>query len=595
MKILIGAIVVIATIAMLASSRVVSDGCQLILAGDRASGMAMLEEWATQWKTSSLIALGDRYARKGPVKYDEAEAGRWYRRAAESGSPVGQTEMGRAYEGGLDVPLDYAMAMKWYRKAADQKYGPASLRVGWLYQSGKGVPTSVNDAFIWFQKAGDQGNAIGQLNAGLAYLQGQGIEKDNVRAAAWFRKAADQGLPEGELMLATMYKSGWGVPQDLAKAREWMGKAAAHGNAMAEFNVGAMYLNGEGVPKNEDKAYDAFLKAARQGNGGAMDALGQLYRAPLFANIAQDITAAYAYFNLAAAADDEQGKIDKANLEPGLTPGQIASGQALASQWKTGGSLPLVTTLEDLAPQYAFADGATAKEWASTRVWFSRDFTASGIAYRTVFLVTKGSECHVCTARVSAVTLKTQPSSDRFRWRLAQRYFGELGSYGDVEDSMETASAPNAPDRIKSRDVEIDGTRRMILIDSSEVGSGTESQFLYVFAFDSKNGWYYAGAIATGESGGEEVCRTASPGVTQASKDRLPLCYYRWSGTVQVEKQPSGLGWPDLIVKVSGTDFDPESQTLHAAHDLHYSFDGRTLTARRAYEGSSQNSEFKVR
>ena len=51
---------------------------------------------------------------------DEAEAVKWYRKAAEQGNAGAQTNLGVAYHNGAGVPKDDAEAMKWYRKAAEQ-------------------------------------------------------------------------------------------------------------------------------------------------------------------------------------------------------------------------------------------------------------------------------------------------------------------------------------------------------------------------------------------------------------------------------------------------------------------------------------------
>ncbi len=56
----------------------------------------------------------------GGAPKDAAEAGRWYRKAAEAGDAAGMAALGGAYENGAgDVAKDMAEAARWYQKAAE--------------------------------------------------------------------------------------------------------------------------------------------------------------------------------------------------------------------------------------------------------------------------------------------------------------------------------------------------------------------------------------------------------------------------------------------------------------------------------------------
>jgi TPR repeat protein len=59
------------------------------------------------------------------VPQDDAEALKWWRKAAEQGDATAQTNLGFMYDSfmydiGRGVPQDDAEALKWYRKAAEQ-------------------------------------------------------------------------------------------------------------------------------------------------------------------------------------------------------------------------------------------------------------------------------------------------------------------------------------------------------------------------------------------------------------------------------------------------------------------------------------------
>jgi len=142
--------------------------------------------------------------------------------------------MGRKYLEGTGVKQDNAEAAKWFRKAAEQGHADAQAHLGWMYEQGRGVPQSDAEAVRWYRKAADQGHAQGQNNLGVMYEQGRGVPQSYAEAAKWFRKAAEQGNVLGLYNLGRMYANGHGVPRDDAEAVKWYRKAAEQGDAHAQ-------------------------------------------------------------------------------------------------------------------------------------------------------------------------------------------------------------------------------------------------------------------------------------------------------------------------------------------------------------------------
>ncbi len=66
------------------------------------------------------INLGVMYSKGEGVPQDDAEALRWYRRAAEQGDADAQFGLGLMYSLDLGVPLDYVQAHMWLSLAAKQ-------------------------------------------------------------------------------------------------------------------------------------------------------------------------------------------------------------------------------------------------------------------------------------------------------------------------------------------------------------------------------------------------------------------------------------------------------------------------------------------
>jgi peptidoglycan hydrolase-like protein with peptidoglycan-binding domain len=84
--------------------------------------------------------IGLMYARGEGVAQSDAEAARWYRRAADQGDADAQTKLGAMYVLGQGVPQNDADAVRWFRLAANKGEALAQYSVGVIYANGRGVP-----------------------------------------------------------------------------------------------------------------------------------------------------------------------------------------------------------------------------------------------------------------------------------------------------------------------------------------------------------------------------------------------------------------------------------------------------------------------
>ncbi len=153
---------------------------------------------------------------------------------ADQGHANAHNELGDTYYYGLGVNEDDAEAAKWYRKAAEQGHASAQNSLGFMYDNGQGVNKDYAEAAKWHRKAAEQGHANAQNNLGAKYHNGQGVNKDDAEAAKWFRKSAEQGHASAQNSLGFMYDNGRGVNKDDAEAAKWYRKAAAQGHAGAK-------------------------------------------------------------------------------------------------------------------------------------------------------------------------------------------------------------------------------------------------------------------------------------------------------------------------------------------------------------------------
>src|ERR1035438_399048 len=116
------------------------------------------------------------------------------RAKAEKGDAQSQYELGSAFaKGSLGVAKDEAEAVKWYRKAAEQNHAQAQANLGICYAKGRGVAKGEAEAVKWYRKAADQNYAFAQNSLGGCYAKGEGVAKDYVEAYKWSLLAAGQG------------------------------------------------------------------------------------------------------------------------------------------------------------------------------------------------------------------------------------------------------------------------------------------------------------------------------------------------------------------------------------------------------------------
>lgn len=225
---------------------------------------------ASNGSAQNQCRLGWMYANGEGVGKNDAEATKWYRRAAEQGHAQGQYNLGVRYWNGRGVEKNTSEAAVWYRRAAEQGYAPAQHNLGWAYGTGEGVAQNYAEAFKWFRKAAEQGLANSQFHLGVMYQAGAGIEQNTAEAVKWYRKAADQGYAAAQNRLGWAYEVGRGVEKDDAEAVKWFRKAAEQGHESAQTNLALMFENGRGTAKDGEEASFWFDKAASNGEGYAL-------------------------------------------------------------------------------------------------------------------------------------------------------------------------------------------------------------------------------------------------------------------------------------------------------------------------------------
>lgn len=298
---------------------------------DEAEAAKWYVKAAEHGDASIQLLLALLYKSGRGVPKDSAGAAKWFRKAAEQGEPTAQYYLGVCYERGEGVTKDDAEAVRWYRKAAEQGDAEAQFELGKCYRSGLGVETNLTEAVRWLGKAGDQGNASAQFILAASYESGVFGETNLTEAVKWFRKAAEQGDADAQSSLGLYYALGYGLAQDYAEAVKWLRKAAEQGIAVAQETLGLCYAQGQGVTKDDQEAVKWYRKAAEQGIASAQYNLGVCYAEG--EGVPLDYVEAYKWYNLAASYGDKEAVANRDLLSQEMTREQIAEGQRRASRF----------------------------------------------------------------------------------------------------------------------------------------------------------------------------------------------------------------------------------------------------------------------
>jgi TPR repeat protein len=177
------------------------------------------------WPTKNKTGLNKSGSSSGVAKDGVKSLETWNRaislgsvKLAESGDPYAQHSLGTSFFHGIGTAVSHGTAVEWYRKAAEQGLGMAQSDLGQIYENGHdGVVTK---------------------DITIPYLTG----RDITMAVEWYRKAAEQGLAQAQTNLGAMYAYGRGVAKDKKMAVDLWRKAAMQGLSVAQDNLGRAYM-----------------------------------------------------------------------------------------------------------------------------------------------------------------------------------------------------------------------------------------------------------------------------------------------------------------------------------------------------------------
>jgi len=102
-------------------------------------------------------------------------------------------QLGYIYEHGEGVAVNEAEAIRWYTKAATDGSPESQFNLAMMMEQGRGCPVNLRKAFYWYEQAANQGDIEAQFNLGACLTSGKGCDVDIVQAHMWFSLAARKG------------------------------------------------------------------------------------------------------------------------------------------------------------------------------------------------------------------------------------------------------------------------------------------------------------------------------------------------------------------------------------------------------------------
>lgn len=206
--------------------------------GGNPTALAELKALAQTGSVAAETILGALYQSGSSVNRDDAEALKWFLKAAEQGDMEAQFGLGVMYANGFGTKQDYAAAARWFKKAAAQGNTAPNFYLGLLYENGLGAPKNYAEAAKWYTKAASAPKSVG-LQFALSMGAGKGLHapEDNSQVIKVFPMVLDQALASAAYNLGMMCWNGRGAPENDVDAYKWFAVAASNGNHLAEYNM----------------------------------------------------------------------------------------------------------------------------------------------------------------------------------------------------------------------------------------------------------------------------------------------------------------------------------------------------------------------
>jgi len=194
----------------------------------------------------SMLALAERFY-KAKDADSLKQAGIWFRKAADAGSPQGIGGVGSVFYATRNPIRDEVQAVQWWRRGIDAGDGRSMYAIGNLSGTGEsGVAKDLPRALELISKAAQSNYAPAMTRLAVLYYKGDmGLARDLAEGVKWYRRAAELGESMAMVNLGYAYEQGQGgLARDDATALDWYRKAAAQDNADARPRIAILEAKG---------------------------------------------------------------------------------------------------------------------------------------------------------------------------------------------------------------------------------------------------------------------------------------------------------------------------------------------------------------
>ncbi len=252
--------------------------------GDIAAELQPAQKALASGDYKTAYAQFSRYADKNPLAQfnlalmhkngwgraaSEAEACRWFEKAAQRKIPAAQHFFGDCLAQGINRPVDSLAAIDWYKKAAAVGHLISFCSAADLYIKGKGVAKDVQQGIALCAQAAQNEAPLAMLKLANYYREGTDVEQNLAAARYWYQQAAERHSHEAQYHLGVMLSEGQGGEPDPNAALVWLETAASEGYAPAYLPTAKLYANAKPVaetgalaPEHLAKVY-LWLSAAK--------------------------------------------------------------------------------------------------------------------------------------------------------------------------------------------------------------------------------------------------------------------------------------------------------------------------------------------
>ncbi|MDQ2634076.1 MAG: sel1 repeat family protein [Pseudomonadota bacterium] len=197
---------------------------------------------------------------------------------AEAGDAAAQTLVAEILSRGLGVARDEAEAAKWYQRAAEQGVPEAQFQYALLLLDGRFVEKDPQGAYALMQAAAEAGNRLAQFNFAQLVVDREHGDAGMRKAVSYYQRAADAGLADAQYAMSQIYANGvGGRKRDDAEARRWLLAAARQNFDTAQVDLATWLIEGRGGPRDLKAGFGWMKRAADGGNVAAQNRLAKLY------------------------------------------------------------------------------------------------------------------------------------------------------------------------------------------------------------------------------------------------------------------------------------------------------------------------------